>query len=81
MNDIEKQLISGKLSVDQFASRLPSKELNEKVEWMELLEKKASRIKVSYSGKFEDETKWDTYFSWLLGVTEKFKLVFPKYLK
>lgn len=54
-------------------------ELSEKVEWMELPEKKASRIKVSYHGYFEQEKNWETYFSWLLGVAEKFKSVFPKY--
>ncbi|MBK7357733.1 MAG: DUF4268 domain-containing protein [Saprospiraceae bacterium] len=54
-------------------------ELSEKLEWMELPEKKASRIKVSYTGYFEQEKNWETYFSWLLGVAEKFKLVFPKY--
>lgn len=54
-------------------------ELNEKLEWMELPGKKASRIKVSYTGDFEQEKNWETYFSWLLGVAEKFKSVFPKY--
>ena len=57
------------------------RELSEKVEWMDLPGKKASRIKVSYSGHFEDEGKWETAFSWLLGVTEKFRTIFPKYLK
>jgi len=51
--------------------------LGEKVEWMPLPEKKASRIKVSYQGNFEDKKNWEIYFAWLLGVTKKFKTVFP----
>lgn len=57
------------------------RELSEEVEWMELPGKKASRIKVSYPGNFEDEKSWEIYFSWLVGVAEKFRSVFPKYLK
>ena len=55
-------------------------ELSEKMEWMELPNKKASRIRLSYPGSFEDEKKWEIYFSWLLAVAEKFKVVFPKYI-
>ncbi len=54
-------------------------ELDETLEWMELPEKKASRIKVSCPGDFGKEEMWEVYFGWLLGVTEKFKKVFPKY--
>jgi hypothetical protein len=57
------------------------RELGETVEWMELPGKKASRIKVSHSGNFDDERKWDSTFVWLLGVAEKFRKVLPKYLK
>lgn len=56
-------------------------ELGEKVEWMELQEKKASRIKVSRSGNFEQAEKWEEYFEWMLRETEKFQNVFPRYLK
>lgn len=56
-------------------------ELSEELEWMELPGKKASRIRVSYPGDFNDESKWEIYFSWLLGVAEKFRNIFPKYLK
>ena len=56
-------------------------ELGEKVEWMELQEKKASRIKVSRSGNFEQTEKWEEYFEWMLQETEKFQRVFPRYLK
>ncbi|HEV7423721.1 MAG TPA: DUF4268 domain-containing protein [Candidatus Paceibacterota bacterium] len=55
-------------------------DLSETLEWMELPNKKASRIRLSYPGNFEDESKWEIYFSWLLAVAEKFKVVFPKYI-
>jgi hypothetical protein len=48
---------------------------------MELQEKKASRIKVSRSGNFEQTEKWEEYFEWMLKETEKFQSVFPRYLK
>lgn len=57
------------------------RELNEKLDWMELPEKKASRIRLSYPGDFSDESKWELYFGWLLSATEKFRTVFPKYLR
>ena len=56
-------------------------ELGEKLEWMELPGKKASRIKASYQGDFSKEDQWETSFFWLLNVAEKFRNVFPKYLK
>jgi hypothetical protein len=55
--------------------------LKEEIEWMELPEKKASRIRVSYSGDFNDESKWEAYFDWLLEVAEKYRSVFPRYLR
>ncbi|MFA7285380.1 MAG: DUF4268 domain-containing protein [Candidatus Paceibacterota bacterium] len=55
-------------------------ELNEKLEWMELPNKKASRIKISLKGDFENEAKWSDYFEWLLKEAEMFQLVFPKYI-
>lgn len=48
--DIEKQLINGKLSVDQFASRLPSQEINRQVEELLLKAKTEGR---SYGGSVE----------------------------
>jgi len=57
------------------------KELGEKAEWMELPERKASRIKVSKPGNFDQTDKWEECFEWLLQEVEKFQKVFPKYLK
>ncbi len=54
-------------------------EAGSELEWMELPEKKASRIKLSLAGDFEDESNWEQYFEWLLRQAEKFKEVFPKY--
>ncbi len=56
-------------------------ELGEQLEWMELPEKKASRIRISYPGDFNDQTKWEIYFGWILAIAEKFQNVFPKYLR
>lgn len=57
------------------------KDLGEKAEWMELPGKKASRIKVSMKGSLGGEKGWDDYFEWLLREAEKFRSVFPKYIK
>lgn len=54
-------------------------ELKESLEWMELPNKKASRVKSSMPAYFENETMWNAYFEWLLKEAEKFQSVFPKY--
>jgi hypothetical protein len=56
-------------------------ELGEKPEWMELPAKKASRIRVSKEGLFDDQTKWESEFEWLLNEAEKMQRVFPKYIR
>lgn len=55
-------------------------ELDQKLEWMELPEKKASRIKLSIPGDFENEAQWEKYFEWMVTMAEKFQAIFPKYL-
>ena len=55
-------------------------EIGEKIKWMELPDKKASRIKVSKNGSFEDKEQWEKIFEWMKNTGEKFKTVFPKYL-
>ena len=55
-------------------------ELNEKLEWMELPDKKASRIKISNVGDFDNETEWTKYFEWMQEKAEKFKKVFPRFI-
>lgn len=55
------------------------KDLNEKLEWAELLNKKASRIKISKDVDFNKVTEWEIYFEWLLTEANKFHKVFNKY--
>jgi hypothetical protein len=56
-------------------------EIGEKLEWMELPGKKASRIKLTIEGDVEDTGKWDEYFEWFKVKAEKFQSVFGKYYK
>jgi len=56
-------------------------DLGEKPEWMELQGKKASRLRVSTSSSFDDASKWEDSFEWLLNEAEKFHKVLPKYIK
>jgi hypothetical protein len=56
------------------------KDLGEKAEWMELPGKKASRIKVSFAGDFNNKPHWEAYFEKLLREAEKFYSIFPKYI-
>ena len=55
-------------------------ELKEHLDWMELLDKKASRIKVTKNGNIEKKNEWQDYFEWLLKKAESFHRVFPKYI-
>lgn len=50
--------------------------LNKKLEWLELPEKKASRIKSYTKGDITQTDKWDEYFSWLMGQAVSFQKVF-----
>ena len=54
-------------------------ELAEKLEWMELPNKFASRARTMVPGNFEDENTWEDVFEWMQEKAEKFKEVFPKY--
>ena len=56
-------------------------ELGEKLEWMELPNKKASRIRLTIPGNFGNEAEWDKYFEWMKNQAEKFLIVFPKYIE
>jgi hypothetical protein len=42
---------------------------------------KASRIKVTTAGHFEQTNSRDNHFRWLVGQAEKFQAVFPKSVK
>lgn len=55
------------------------KEIGSKLEWMDLPEKKASRIKIVGEGNIENEEKWTDYFKWMISKAENFHTVFSKY--
>ena len=56
-------------------------DISEKLDWQELQGKKASRTRLSIHTNFDDITKWEDSFEWLLNQAEKFHKVFPKYIK
>ena len=57
------------------------KELDFEVNWMDLPEKKASRIKVSKEANVSESEDWEEHFEWLKDVAERFQKVFSKYIK
>jgi len=54
-------------------------ELKEKLEWREIPDKKASRIRSSKDVDISNEENWEDCFIWLMEETEKFQTVFSKY--
>jgi len=56
-------------------------EIKNKLEWMELNEKKASRIKISRDAYIENIEEWNNYHGWLKEMIETFLRVFPNYIK
>ena len=54
-------------------------ELKEKIEWREIPDKKASRIRSSKDVDISNEENWEDCFIWLMEETEKFQTVFSKY--
>ena len=52
-----------------------------KIEWMELPEKKASRIKAEFPGVIDNTDDWEKYFAWMQETAEKFHETFSKLLK
>lgn len=65
-------------SYEQHKEEIES-ELGFPLEWMELPNKKASRIKVSTEADINDRSQWENYFKWLKEKAEKFQNVFYKY--
>lgn len=53
--------------------------IGESLEWMELPEKKASRIKLVRDSKLADESLWPQYFEWLKKQAEEFSKCFSSY--
>lgn len=56
-------------------------ELGFELEWAELPDRKASRIKALKQVIFSDINQWENYFFWLLEKTDALQRVFPKYIK
>lgn len=54
------------------------REVGEKLEWMELPEKQASRIKLSTSGDLAKREDWDKMFAWFIDIATKFNRTFRK---
>ncbi|MTI68591.1 MAG: DUF4268 domain-containing protein [Firmicutes bacterium] len=54
-------------------------ELGLKLDWMELPDKKASRIKISNDADIKNRIKWESHFEWLREKAESFQRVFYKY--
>lgn len=57
------------------------KAVGDKLDWKELPEKKASRIKMSRTADIADSAQWDAYFAWLKEKAELFQKAFQGYLK
>lgn len=65
-------------SYEQHKEKIES-ELGYQLEWMELPNKKASRIKVSTPADINNRSKWENHFEWLKKTAEQFQQVFYKY--
>ena len=52
--------------------------LSEKLDWQELPEKKASRIRVLHEHDLAAEASWNSAFKWLVETTLRFRKVFAK---
>jgi hypothetical protein len=55
--------------------------LGANIEWMELEDKEASRIKLTTFSDFTITDAWNNYFDWMISWGEKFQKVFGNYIK
>ena len=56
-------------------------ELNETLEWLELPDKNASRVKISKSGNIKEPDEREEQFEWFKTQAELFQKVFQKYIR
>jgi hypothetical protein len=56
-------------------------EVGNELEWEELPEKKASRIKVVSKGDLFSQGNWGQYHSWMLGMVLNFQQIFSQKIK
>lgn len=50
------------------------------LDWLELPDRKASRILAYHVADFNDQTKWEEQFEWLIEIMPKMRKAFKKYL-
>ena len=55
-------------------------EMGVQLEWNELPEKKASRIRVYKTVDFDNKDTWSEQFDWMMDMALKMKKAFKKYL-
>jgi hypothetical protein len=60
---------------------LIEREIGSSLEWMELANKKASRIKISKDSDVENSAGWTADFAWLKEKGELFQRVFQKHMR
>jgi hypothetical protein len=73
---------SKKLFADLYAHKDEiEEELGELLDWHELPEKRASRIKLITSGELANQGDWGSYHAWLLQKVSDFQRVFTKFIR
>jgi hypothetical protein len=56
------------------------KQVGAELEWMELPEATASRVRLTYKCDLRNKGKWNEYFQWCIKTTDSFAITFKKYL-
>lgn len=70
--DLFHEMASNKAAIES--------EIGEKLEWMELRDKKASRIVVSKKVSLSDKNAWGNQFKWIVSTMIKMKAAFHSYI-
>ncbi len=70
--ELYRQFLSSKPDIEKELS------INEELDWQELPEKKASRIRAFFPFRFDDPETWPRAFDWLISTSLKFRKVFSK---
>ena len=79
--DILAEDEAGKPVIIETHRKTIEEHLGTDIEWMELPDKKASRIKQSAPFDLANEKKWPEYFAWLLYRAESFHKTFNQHNK
>lgn len=70
--ELYKDFLSNRIQIEEELA------LTENIDWQELPEKKASRIRVLHDHDFDNEASWNAAFKWLVETTLTFKKVFSR---